>query len=48
MLQNVFSFSKLEFSISYFRLDATETKHLLEIFAIILWSSHSCTFNFDR
>ena len=41
LLQNVLSFSKCEFSIGFFRFDATETKHLLKAFAIILRSSVS-------
>ena len=43
MLQNVFSLSKLEFAISSFRLDATETK-MLKTVAIILLSPHSYPF----
>ena len=34
--QNVFSFSKLEFSMGSFRLDAIETKNLLNVFASIV------------
>ena len=45
MLQNVFSFSKLEFLISYFKLDATETKQLLEIFAIMVLTFLSIYFD---